>query len=80
MTVLEKGTGMNNNFAGWLRTFEKKNDDEHEDTGVLLEVTSVERDSTVELAFDDRNERVYVRFKLEDLMRHVCLTGIRKED
>jgi hypothetical protein len=71
---------LNTNFAGWLKTFDKKSDEENEDTGVLLEVTSVEHDSTVEISFDDRNERVYVRFKLTDLLQQVCLTGITETE
>jgi hypothetical protein len=70
---------MNNEFAGWLMTFEKKDDSELEDKGVLLEVTQVKADGTVEIAFDDRNERCYLKFDLSDLMKHICLQSGEKE-
>lgn len=70
---------MNKEFAGWLMTFEKKDDSEIEDKGVLLEVTSAKANGQVEVAFDDRNERCYLKFDLADLMKHVCLQAGEKE-
>lgn len=70
---------MSNQFPGWLATFEKKDDSENEDKGVLLEVTSVKEDGQVEITFDDRNEQCYIRFNLADLMKHVCLQVGEKE-
>lgn len=55
-------------FAGHITAIEKKNDNENTDEGTLVEVVDFERDSSVEIAFDDRNERCYVKFKLTDLM------------
>jgi hypothetical protein len=41
---------------------------------VVIECTKLGPDGSVEIAFDDRNERCYVRFKLQDLMAAACLT------
>lgn len=68
-----------NTFAGWFKTFEKKDDSEIVDKGVLLQITSVKADGTIEVSFDDRNERCYLLFDLADLMKHVCLVSGEKE-
>lgn len=70
---------MTDYFAGWLKTYDSKRDEENVDEGILIEVTEVGKDSTVEIAFDDRNERVYVRLKLSDLIAHACRNGVAGE-
>ena len=55
-------------FVGGLYAFEKKTSEETvSDEKVVLELTDKD-EGQVEIAFDDRNERVYVRFYLRDLM------------
>jgi len=62
-------------FAGHLKTYDDKRDEEIVDEGVLIEVTTFNKDGTVELAFNDRNERCYLRLRLQDLMEHVSQFG-----
>ena len=54
-------------FPGHIIGIDKKNDDNNQDQDVLVEVTDARKDGTVEIAMDDRNERFYVRFRLQDL-------------
>jgi len=69
----------NKEFVGHLLTFDKKGDgDEIIDDNVLLEVTQLRRDGNVEVAFNDRNERCYLRFRLSDLMEHIALQAGEK--
>lgn len=66
-------------FAGSILMIEKKNDDTNSEKSVVIECTRIEQDGTTEIAFDDRNERCYVRFKIQDLMAAMCLTMPDKE-
>lgn len=59
-------------FVGHLTTFDRKSEEDREDCNVMLEVTQVTAGGWVEIAFDDRNERVYLSLNLSDLARHVC--------
>lgn len=60
-------------FVGKLHAFDKKTDDTViEDKDVVIELTSCDQYG-VEVAFDDRNERVYLKFQLADLARAVQL-------
>ena len=69
-------SNMNNEFVGHLMTFDKKGEGEEIiDENVLLEVTSLRADGNVEVAFTDRNERCYLRFRLQDLMEHIGLSA-----
>lgn len=64
---------MNNEFAGRIMAFDKKGEgDENQDDGTLIEVTTVTQSGLIELAFNDRNERCYLKFKLSDLMTALC--------
>ncbi len=58
-------------FVGRLYAFDKKTDNENvEDQRVICELTEVSSEG-IEIAFDDRNERVYLRFRMSDLARAV---------
>lgn len=56
-------------FPGHITGIELKNDDSTQDEDVLIEITDVRSDGTVEISMNDRNERFYVSFKLQDLVR-----------
>jgi hypothetical protein len=58
-----------NKFPGHISAIEKKSDDSNQDEDVLIEVTDTGADGMVEIALDDRNERFYARFKLQDLVQ-----------
>lgn len=62
-------------FTGHIVGMDKKTDIESQDVDVLIELTDTKKDGTVEIAFDDRNERFYVRFRLQDLVREVMDLG-----
>jgi hypothetical protein len=66
-------------FAGSIAMYEKKNDDTNNEESVVVECTEVRHDGTVEIAFDDRNERCYVQFKIQDLLQAMCLASISPE-
>lgn len=59
-------------FAGSITMIEKKNDDTNNEEAVVIECTDLQDDGTVEIAFDDRNERCYVKFRLQDLVAAMC--------
>lgn len=60
-------------FAGRVMAFDKKGEgDENNDQATLVELTQVTRSGIVEIAFNDRNERCYLKFKLSDLMTAIC--------
>lgn len=65
---------MNKNFVGTLNTFDKKGEGDAiiEDEDVLVEVTDLQVDGLVEIAFNDRNERCYLKFSLPDLIAHAA--------
>jgi len=58
-------------ISAWLKTFERKNSEEIEAKGVLVEITSVQKDGTIEIQFSDRNEDCYLRFTLSELIEQV---------
>lgn len=61
-------------FPGRIIAFAQVRDDELADHTTLIEVTDSERDGTIEIAFNTnlpRKPRVYVRFRLQDLMREL---------
>lgn len=57
-------------FSGRLYAFDKKTEDENVAEQVVCELTEISNEG-VEIAFDDRNERVYLKFRLSDLARAV---------
>lgn len=58
-------------FIGTLNAFDKKTDvDNVDDESVVVELIEA-NGAEIELAFDDRNERVYVKFRFADLMRAI---------
>jgi hypothetical protein len=57
-------TLLKDSFVAKLMAF--KGDDEQQDTMVAVEITEAPGDD-VEIAFDDRGERVYLRFRLAEL-------------
>jgi len=57
---------MNNYSAGRLMVF--KNDDDIVNEPKIIEFTDFKKPCDVEIAFDDRGERVYVKFTLTDLL------------
>jgi hypothetical protein len=61
------------NFPGWLTSIDKKTDHERVHNAVILEVTSVKKTGEIEIAFDDRNERCYIKFRLQDLAERICM-------
>lgn len=61
-------------FAGSILMVEKKNDDTNNEESVVIECTYLRQDGGIEISFDDRNERCYVRFKLQDLIAAMCDT------
>jgi len=63
-------------FAGHFTAFDKKKDETNNEEPILIEVTKTLKDGTVEIAFDDRNERCYVKFRIADLLDFRCgITG-----
>lgn len=65
-----------NEIVGYLTAFDKKGEgDENNSESILLDITHVERDGSIELAFTDRNERCYIQFNLPDLLRAVLTHG-----
>ena len=67
---------MNNEFTAALLTFDKKGEgDEIMNQNVLVEVTQLRKDGRIEIAYTDRNERVYLAFRLQDLMEHMALSA-----
>lgn len=67
-----------NEIVGYLKTYDKKGAvaEPTMDEGVLIEVTEAKADGTVELAWNDRNERVYVQLKISDLLSVAMAVGI----
>jgi hypothetical protein len=57
-------------MAGHLMVF--KSDDTIVDQPTMLEVTDLTKSGLVEIAFDDRGERVYVRVPLAEMMRIIA--------
>jgi hypothetical protein len=66
-------------FPGTIVGIDKKDDEENQREDVLVELTTAESDGTVEIAFDDRNERCYLRFRLQDLVEQAMLYGRASE-
>lgn len=66
-------------FPGTIIGIDKKDDDENQREDVLIELTAAESDGTVEIAFDDRNERFYVRFRLQDVVAQAMEFGRTSE-
>lgn len=62
-------------FPGHIIGMDRKTDDSHQEEDVLIELTDATDDGYVEIAMDDRNERFYVRFRLEDLVREAMKYG-----
>lgn len=64
---------INKEFVAQLMTFDKKGEgDEVVDENVLVEVTDLRKDGLIEIAFNDRNERCYLKFPLPELLAHAC--------
>jgi prolyl-tRNA synthetase len=66
-------------FAGHIIGVDNKSDDTTQDEDVLLEVTDTHKDGMIEIGMDDRNERFYVRFRLQDLVAAVMANGVSDE-
>lgn len=64
-------------FAGHFVAIDKKRDDENNDEDVIVECTELTEDGVVEIAWDDRNERCYIKFSVADLMRAMCQAGCK---
>lgn len=68
-------------FQGQLICFDKHgNGDETVSTTTLIEVTDLSKEGRIELAFNDRNERCYIKFRLADLMAAMCETHVKSSD
>lgn len=63
-------------FAGQLMALDRKRDEENNNEDVIIECTELTKDGVVELSWDDRNERCYIKFNLADLMRAMCEAGV----
>lgn len=63
-------------FAGHFTAIDSKNDDENNDEDVIVECTELTKDGVVELAWNDRSERCYIKFNVADLMRAMCAVGV----
>lgn len=66
-------------FAGSIIMIDNKNDETNNEESVVIECTDLGRDGTVEIAFDDRNERCFVKFKLQDLVAAMCVGHIASD-
>lgn len=66
---------MNNEFVGTLSTFDKKGEGDEivDEENVLVQVTDLQKDGRIEIAFNDRNERCYLKFSLSDLVAHAAM-------
>lgn len=62
-------------FPGKIMGIDRKTDDTNQEAEVLLELTDANGDGEVEIAFEDRNERFYVRFFLPELVARALLHG-----
>lgn len=65
---------MKDHMIGWLISFRNDDDDsgnEVIDECVSVELTDATKEGKVELAFDDRGERYYLRFRIQDLLELV---------
>lgn len=63
-------------FAGYITAIDRDQDEESNAEDVIVECTDLTEDGEVEIAFDDRNERCYVKFKLQDLITAACQAGV----
>lgn len=55
-------------MAAHVICFDRKSDTQTADDDCLVEVTDFTKTGHIEIAFNDRNERCYLRFKLSNLM------------
>lgn len=66
-----------NEIVGYLKTYDKKGEgDQIMGDSILIEITEANKDGSVEFAYMDRNERVYVQLKLQDLLAAALAAGI----
>jgi hypothetical protein len=68
---------MNNVIGGHLMVF--KGDDGVVDAPTLVEFTDFKKTGVVEIAFDDRGERIYVQFPLPELLSMIARENGSKE-
>lgn len=61
-------------FIATLVAIDNKTDNANTEEAVIVEVVD-NTEGQIEIAFNDRNERVYLAFRLEDLMRIVLMKG-----
>jgi hypothetical protein len=54
-----------------MNAFDIKKEETNVDEDVLIEVVEFTESSEVEIAYNDRNERCYLRFSLADLVAHI---------
>ena len=72
-------TTANREIVAGLMTFDKNGEgNEIIDENVLLEVTNLTKDSRIEIAYNDRNERVYLQFSLSELLALACQEHCRE--
>lgn len=60
-------------LVGRVMAYKDDLGDPARDEPAMVQVTEVDEEGFVELAFDHRRERVYVRFSVGELMRMVAL-------
>lgn len=62
-----------NVIAGSILVFGGKTLDEDVlDTSLLIEVTDFTKDGRLEIAFNDRGERTYLKFSLADVIKQIA--------
>jgi hypothetical protein len=60
---------MSDSVIGHLMAFKRRNpDDSVVEVDVLVELTEVQSNGLVEIAFDDRDERVYLQLPLAEIV------------
>ena len=62
-------------FTGKIIGIDRKTDEQTQEEEVLIELTDATGDGEVEIAFNDRNERCYVRFFVAELVARAMLHG-----
>lgn len=66
-------------FAGHIVAIERKSGEETQKEDVLVELTDVKKDGTIELMVRDRNEDFYIQFRLQDLVTEAMSLGREAE-
>jgi hypothetical protein len=66
-------------LVGRLITFDRKREEETSSGDTVIEVVDFNGSSEVEIAFNDRNERCYLKFSLAQLIAMVSAHACNKE-